>query len=432
MAGRMTDPAILDSYGRMIAVASLVVLVAGLILTVLHVLALHGRRVLPARAARIAGWLVFGLGVGVTTYFMATVPAIWIVAVGFMAWVLTWAWREGRLGEAGVALIGAGLPWLLVVGVFMVLLRADPLARVIDIRFLYVVVALIVIGIGVMLIIAAPQPPPRRDRELTPLKRETLLREAIDREQAIGPLPAPFVLAILAGIAASTVVLLVGSGLDPFVREVASGMALTGVSLAVLWVATPRRVVDAHGVMRWLVDAERRMWSERFGRPMPRVLLNLRQLLDWVPDDAEALPLRIEVLAALGRIDEARAELAGLPSETAEQRATQAELASYVAWSDGKVDEAANDRWEHELPAIEDPRARLRLTVSRAVAKARQASILRDATAVDHLLAVRPLIGPVGSRFNDPGAVGVIIVIVLVGLIVAFGRSVFGLDAGGP
>jgi hypothetical protein len=432
MAGPMTDPAILESYGRLIAVACLIVLVTGFILTVLHVLALHGRRILPPRAARIAGWLVFGLGVGLSTQLMASVPIIWIVAVGFLAWVLHWAWREGRLGEAGVALIGAGLPWLLVIGLLMVVLRADPLIGVIDVQFIYVVGALTVIGIGVMLVIAAPRPAQRRHREVTLLRRSMLLREAIDHEQAMGPLPAPFVLAILAGVAGSTGVLLVGSGVDPFVREVASGVVLVGLGLGVLWVATPRRVVDAHGVMRWLVDAERRMWSERFGRPMPRVLLNLRQLLDWVPDGDHALPLRIEVLATLGRVDEAREELTSLPTQTAEQRATADELASYVAWCEGKVDGAAIDRWADELPDIEDPSARLRLRVSQAVAKARQASLTGDPTAVDHLLAVRHLVAPVGSRFSDPGAAGVIIVIVVMGLVLALGRSVVGLDAGGP
>lgn len=404
---------------------------AGLILTVLHVLALHGRRILPQRTARIAGWLAFGLAIGLSTQLMAAMPLIWIAAVALIWWVFSWAWQEGRLGEAGIALIGAGLPWLLVIGLFMVLLRADPLVRVVDIRFLYVVVALIVIGIGIMLIIAAPRPGPRRARELTPVKRALLLRQVIDREQAMGPMPAPLVLAVLAGFAGSTVVSLVGFGLEPIVRDLVSGAAFIGLSLGVLWVATPRRVVDAHGVMRWLVDAERRMWGERFGRPMPRLLFNLRQLLDWVPDGAQGLPLRIEVLAAIGRIDEARAELARLPSETAEERATEAELASFIAWCEGEVDEAAIDRWAQELPDIEDPGARLRLRVSYAVSKARRASISRDPAAVDHLLAVRPLISPVGSRFRDPGAVGEVIVIVIMGLVLALSRWLFGLDAGG-
>jgi len=428
----MTDAELAELYPRLLAVASIVVLVAGLVLTVLHVVALNGRRILPERTARIAGWLVFGLAIGLSTQLMAAIPWIWIAAVALVGWVFFWAWQEGRLGEAGVALIGAGLPWLLVIGFFMVLLRADPLVRVIDIRFLYVVVALIVIGIGIMLIVAAPRPAPRQARALSPVKRAMLLRQVIEREQAMGPMPAPLVLAVLAGFAGSTGArMLLGSTIEPIVRDTMSGAAFIGLGLGVLWVATPRRVVDAHGVMRWLVDAERRMWRERFGRRLPRIVFNLRQLLDWLPDGALSLPLRIEVLAAMGRVDEARDELARLPSETAEERATEAELATFIAWCEGTVDEAAVDRWAQELPGIEDPSARLRLRVSYAVSEARRASISRDPAAVDHLLAVRPLIGPVGSRFHDPGAVGVIIVIVIIGLVLASSRWIFGLDAGG-
>jgi hypothetical protein len=52
MARRMTDAELTDLYPRLIAVLSAMVLVAGLALTVLHVLALHGRRILPERTAR--------------------------------------------------------------------------------------------------------------------------------------------------------------------------------------------------------------------------------------------------------------------------------------------------------------------------------------------------------------------------------------------
>jgi hypothetical protein len=362
---------------------------------------------------------------------MANVPPIWIGAVALGSWILVWAWREGRLGDAGWALIGAGLPWLVVVGTFMVLLRADPLIRVVDIRFVYVVAALLIVGSGVMLVIAAPRARPGRDRVSTLSQRAMLLPKAIDREQAMGPMPAPPVLAVLVGVAASTTTLLVGSGLEPLVRDIISGAAFIGVSLGVLWVATPRRVTDAHWVIRWLVDDERRMWAERLGRPMPRVLLSLRRFLDSLPDGSASRPLRIEVLATLGRIDEAREELRQLPTETAEERAVEAELAAYIAWCEAKADEAAFERWQHELPAIEDPGARLRLTVSFAVAKARRASTIGDPAAVEHLLAVRPLLGPVRSRLSDPTSVGAMIAIVIIAAILVLGRPIAELTVGG-
>jgi hypothetical protein len=63
MAGRMTDAEAAVLYRLMVAIPLIVVLVAGVALIVLHVLALHGHRILPERLARIAGSLVFGLAV---------------------------------------------------------------------------------------------------------------------------------------------------------------------------------------------------------------------------------------------------------------------------------------------------------------------------------------------------------------------------------
>lgn len=431
MARRMTDAQAADLYRWMVALPLVVVLVAGFALIVLHVVALHGRRILPERPARVVGWLVFGLAVGLSTQLMANQPPIWIGVIAIGVWILAWALREWRLGDAGWALIGAGLPWLVVVGTFMVLLRADPLIRVLDIRFVIVVAALLIVGAGVMLVIAAPRAArPVRDRASTLPQRAMLLPKAIEREQAMGPVPAAPVLAVLTGVAGSTTFLLLGSGLEPIVRDAFSGAVFLGLSLGVLWVATPRRVVDAHWVMRWLVDTERRMWAVQFGRPMPRVILGLRRLLDSVPDSAAGRPLRIEVLATLGRIDEARDELLRLPLETAEGRAAEAELAAYIAWCEAKTDEAAIQRWADQLPAIDDSATRLRLTVSLAVSRARHASLTGDPAAVDHLLAVRHLVGPVRSRFSDPVTIGIVIGILIMGAFLVLGRSIAELVLG--
>ena len=169
--------------------------------------------------------------------------------------------------------------------------------------------------------------------------------------------------------------------------------------------------------MRWLVDAERRLWAERLGRPLPRLPSGLRHLVDSLPDDASLRPLKIEVLATFDRLPEARDELARLPLETPEQRAIEAEIAEYVGWYDGRPDEGAMDRWAQELPSIEDPATRLRLRVSLAVARARRAAGRRDPATIDHLLEVRPLIGSISSRLRDPGAIGYIVGFVLIGIL---------------
>ena len=402
-------------YTLLIAGPLIAVLVLAIGLSALHVLALHGRRVLPARLARVVGWLVFGLVIGLITQLLSTDLMTWAIAGAIAAGILFWAWREGRLGDAGLALIGGALPWLVSVGLFIVLLPSDPTLAVVDIRFPIVVGALLVAGIGIGLIVAAPRTAPAPN--LTPIRRAMLLPNVIDRAQAMGPVPAPLVLAFVAGMTGAIAVLLLGRSLDPVPLQLIVGAVFIGLSLGTWWVTTPRRVRDAQGVIRWLVDVERRIWAERLGRPLPRMPNGVRQLADRLPDDPGLRPLRIEVLATFGRLPEAREELARLPLETPEQRAIEAECAEYVGWYAGRPDEGAIDRWARELPSIEDAATRLRLRVSLAVARARRAAEQRDPAAIDHLLEVRPLIGSLSSRIRDPGTIGVLVTFVLMGLL---------------
>ena len=392
----MSDAEAADLSVPLIAGPLMVVLVLAIALTVLHVLALNGRRLLPERAASVVGWFVFGLVVGLITRRLPQDALTWIVAGTVAAWILWWARREGRLGDAGLALIGGALPWLLTGEVFIV------------------VGALLIAGIGALFVVAAPRAP--RARTPTPVQRAMLLPGAIDHAQAMGPLPAPLVLAFIAGLAASLAVLLLARDLDPLLHQLLTGLAFIAAGLGTWWIATPRRVTDAQAVIRWLVDAERQMWAVRVGQPLPRTPGALRHVLDWLPDADAVRPLRIEVLATLGRSDEARLELTRLPLETAEDRAVEAELADYVGIYAGTSDEAALHRWAGELPSIADPAARLRLRVSLAVARARHAAERRDPAAIDHLIAVRSELPTVSSRLRDPGTIGVIITTVLLGL----------------
>lgn len=406
----MSDANAADLYYLMTAGPLVVVFATAILLSVLHVLALHGRRVLPRRLARIVGWLVFGLLIGLTTQLLSDDLLTWLTAGAIAVWTLAWAWREGRLGEAGVALIGGALPWLVSVGLLIVLQQSDPTVPV------TVVGALVIAAIGVLLVIGAPRSVPQR--KLSPVQRATLLAGAINRAQAMGPVPAPLTLAFVAGTTGTSALLILLQDLDPTLRLVIAGTAFIGLSLATWWVATPRRVIDAQAVIWWLVHAERRMWAERLGRPLPRTPGGIRDLLDSLPDVDSARPLRVEMLAIFGRTEEARHELARLPMVTSEERAVEAELAEYVGWYEGSSDEAALDRWARELPSIEDPAARLRLRVSLAVSRARRAALERDPAAIDHLLAVRAELGSTGSRFRDPGAIATAAGFVTIGLVV--------------
>ncbi len=63
----MSDAEAADLYRQLVALPLVVVLVLAVVTTALHVLAIHGRRVIPERPARVVGWLLFGLIVGLVT-----------------------------------------------------------------------------------------------------------------------------------------------------------------------------------------------------------------------------------------------------------------------------------------------------------------------------------------------------------------------------
>ena len=409
----MSDAEAADIYRQLIALPLLVVAALAVVLTVLHVIALNGRRILPARFARVVGWLAFGLLVGLATQLTPDLLT-WVVAGGIAAWILWWGWRNGRLGDAGLAFIGGAVPWLVGVGLLILVLPPDPTIPSIDSRFLIGVGALLIAAVGFFLTIVGPRTPP--ERKLTSVQRAMLVPQAIDRAQAMGPIAAPVVLAFIAGMSAAIGTMLGAQGLELLLREVVAGTAFIAVSLLTFWLTTPRRVTDAQGVQRWLIDAERQLWADRLGRPLPRTAGGMRQLVEELPDDPRLRPLRIEILATFGRTDEARRELARLPAETAAERAIEAELAEYLSWYEGEQSDDAMDRWARAIPSVEDPAERLRLRVSLALSRTRRAALRHDPAAIDHLLEVRPMLGSTGSRLRDPGTASVVAVIVLIGV----------------
>ena len=233
----MSDAEAADLYTLLLAGPLIAVLVLAIVLSVLHVLALNGRRVLPERIARVVGWFVFGLVIGLMTQLLSTD----LIDLGHRRCDRR---RDPLLGvERGQAEAtpdwrwsAAHSRWLVNIGLFMVLLPSDPLFAVVDIRFPIVVGALVVAGIGVLLIIAAPRTAPMR--KLTPIRRAMLLPNAIERAQAMGPVPAPLVLAFVAGMTGTIVVLLLGRSLDPVLLQLIVG--------AVVHRPEPRNLVDRH------------------------------------------------------------------------------------------------------------------------------------------------------------------------------------------
>jgi hypothetical protein len=414
--GRMDSERANELYGLVVTVALVAILVADLALVTIHTLALRGRGIVPGGVTRIAGWILTGLTVGLLTLFGAP-PVIWFFVIAAVAWLARWAWREGQLPELALALIGGALPWAVAYVFFLAAFPAGPTTEVPDRRFFVLVAALIVVVIGASLVIAAPRT--SHFRPITGPQRARLLTEAIEREQAMGPIPAPPVLALLVGLTVSTVVLVLARGLGTPLQLALSGASMILVATGVWLVAVPPRVGRAYAALKWLIRVERRIWRERAGRALPRTISGARRQIDALAGTPPSRPLRIELLAWFGRTDEARAELATWAPANPAEEAERAELQAHVAWCEGAADLVAIDELRTAIERLDDPSDRTRFQVSLALARTRADIATGRDDAIEHLAAVHGLIAP-GSTAS---ALALPYAWVIVGLFVAIGGT---------
>ena len=210
--------------------------------------------------------------------------------------------------------------------------------------------------------------------------------------------------------------------LGPIPEPLVAAPVAGAVATVVAFLLVPRRVHRAFEAYSWLGRLELDRFQERIGGP---VLTNAEQIDAWLaahpPTPAVALP-RVELLAFVGRYDDARRELATLePSpETAFERAS---LVQYIGWL------------ETGAPGVDELRRAAGLVsqgveayrvadVTVALAEARDRSVRGDPEWFAPLEAVRPRLGlaPRGVVLRDTWAKADV-AFTLVGLIAAIGAS---------
>lgn len=403
-----------ELYGLAVIVAMVGALLADIALLTIHTLALHGRRTLPGGVTRTVGWVLTGLSGGLFT-LSGFPPLFWLLVIAAVAWLARWAWREGRLKELGLALIGGALPWAVAYVFFLAAFPGGPTTEVPDRRVFVLLAALVVAVIGASLVIAAPRT--AHPRPNTGPMRARLLMEAIEREQALGPLPAPPVLAMLVGLTIGTVVLVVSRGLGAPLQFGLSGAAMILVGTGV-WLATvPPRVARAYAALKWLIGVEKRIWRERTGRSLPRTISDARRQMDALAETPSTRPQRIELLASFGRTDEARAALAEWQAAGPVEVAEHAELRAHVAWCEGTADPGAIDELRAATDRIDDPSDRLRFQVALALARSRADIIAGRDGAIEHLVAAQELVAPSAraSAMSLPYAWAIVGLFVVIG-----------------
>lgn len=399
-----------ELLGRVVALASIAVGVLGVAQLALHVAALHGRRVLPAGVHRAAAALTIGAFVGLTMLISWREAVWWLFAGLFLLWIGRWYVRERRFGELGLLIAAGGVPWVLAMGWLLVVERIDPTRFVgPDQRFVFAVGGLLVTGVGVAIALAGGgSRPVERPQPRSVTDRVMLVARAIERGQAVGPVPAPAALGFGAGAVAMGLVVFALPGrqsTEPL--RIALPFAAFASVGALVWVlAIPKRVRHAHESAAWLSGHERERWQRRIGRRMPFTVRGIPRLIADLPETDATRPLRVEILAVLGRNEEAAAELDRLPRETPEQRFEHAALAEQLAAFAGLADQRPAMRIA--LRDLDGEEEALEGRVSLAYADSRRAA-LEGGDAAGPLAETRPEIGDRANRYQFGYRRGVIL-----------------------
>lgn len=241
------------------------------------------------------------------------------------------------------------------------------------------------------------------------------LRRALFRAQAVGPFSIPLAAGLGSGFLASFVVdALLSRSVDAPFRQLLDA-AVFMVVAAPAWLLVQRAAVrDAHDVLTWLNGWETERWQAEIGRRLPALPRSTPHLLDSLPDTIGLRPLRIELLAIAGAVDEAHERLERLPADTPWQRFERAALHEWLAFLGdaperiGPMEDAAGE--------VDEQERRLVARAMVAAARARRAAV-SGGDAVTPLAALRDELGHRPRRYAFPYWGGVVLMVGLIGLV---------------
>jgi hypothetical protein len=206
---------------------------------------------------------------------------------------------------------------------------------------------------------------------------------------------------ILVGGALAVAVGIIGTPflatLLPTPVEVIVAAVLGGtIGLVAGYLAFPAKLRRAFEAFSWLGRAEVDRFQQRTGGPVPSKPEDIDQwLLKNTSAPATRLP-RAEILAFIGRYEQARAEIVGAPTDAPEEAAELASLRQYIDWLEhGTVDTSQLASAAGALPPGSEAKAIATVTI--ALAQARDGFIRRDPAWSVPLESARPALGRAAS-----------------------------------
>jgi hypothetical protein len=175
---------------------------------------------------------------------------------------------------------------------------------------------------------------------------------------------------------------------DSIVAAILGGLIGLGAGYA----AFPARLRRAFETFSWLGRAEVDRFQQRTGGPVPSKPDDIERWLVSTRSTPTTRMPRAEILAFIGRYDQARAEIADHSSDAPEDAAELASIRQYIDWLEhGTIDTTELAAAAAALPPGTEGRAMATVTI--ALAESRDRFIRRDPNWSVPLESARPALG---------------------------------------
>jgi hypothetical protein len=352
----------------------------------------RGLRGLPSLAGLALG-LVLGYGLLVSE----AAPPVRTATILLTFALVIGTSLTGRMIAAGLLLAAASASWALYFGAAILdQVRAE--GRTDPGFFLPpFLVGAIGVAVGIAFVKFQIDYEARHPRPSATVPEATRSWDAASRA-AIGPTVAgnsvaslapivPFVIGIQLSVTAGH-----GRPILEAIAVVVAGSLITGLAATLTWaLAWPRRARRAFEAFAW--DGEFELERAAAIIEAKPTLANLKRHVRNTPERAEDRYIRVEALAASGKIAEARAVAERLPDHTPLARVERASLLGYTSWLAGSDPDIEGLRAAVDEVTPSESDERLRAEVSIALAEARVLVGAGDRDPGAPLRAVRARIG---------------------------------------
>jgi hypothetical protein len=298
----------------------------------------YRRRPVPAWLGWVGVFFVgLGLGPGV---LLGTAEPAWLLTVGVPVVIITWMLvRSGRLRWAGFFLVGLGTPGILWLVLPQVRAAIPVQLLTPDTRLVWLAPACVMfMGLGLVIVGDHVGAKPRIMATPAGLARDPMMvGHELYGAIAFGPVTLPGLVSegIGFGALALGIPLLLSAGLSWFLVIPAGAAAFMLIATEGWYLALPRDLRRAWEGFSAVGHPEQERWEERTGERVPNTAARIKA---WLRDHEPQPGLfwaHAELLAFVGRLDEAREVAARIePADASEAHELQA-LADYLDWLGG-------------------------------------------------------------------------------------------------